>query len=134
MKQEVGKSEKQLAQIVGTLIAARRKAKGLTQAQLAEQMEIEKETVSRIETGAISPTLARLAQLAKLLECEISDLVQENSIGAAEQSIALITRMENLTESQRLTVLRFFGKVVAAMSKLNQRDGKAVEKFLDEIL
>jgi len=133
MKQKAEKSEKQLAQIVGALIANRRKAKGLTQAQLAEQMEIEKETVSRIETGTISPTLARLAQLAKLLDCEIGDLVQENSPEAADQAMALLTRMENLTESQRIIVLRLLGRIVTAMSNLNQRDGKVVEKFLNEI-
>lgn len=67
MKQEEENSEKQLAREVGALIAGRRKARGLTQAKLAEHMNVEKETVSRIETGVISLTLGRLAQLAKFL-------------------------------------------------------------------
>ena len=66
MRQKEINPEKQLAREVGGIIAIRRKAKGLTQAQLAEYMDIEKESVSRIETGHIAPTLARLAQIAKL--------------------------------------------------------------------
>jgi len=134
MKRDVEKSEKQLAQIVGALIAARRKAKGLTQAQLAEQMEIEKETVSRMETGIISPTLTRLAQMAKFLDCDISDLVQAHSPELANRAITLLSRMENLSEGQQEIVMQLLGKVVTAMGKLNQRDGKVVEKFLSEIL
>jgi transcriptional regulator with XRE-family HTH domain len=134
MKREVDKSEKQLAQVVGALIAGRRKAKGLTQAQLAELMEIEKETVSRMETGTISPTLTRLAQMAKFLDCEISDFVQTSSPELAEQVMSLVTRMENLSDSQQAIVMQLLGRMVTAMGKLNQRDGKVVEKFLSEIL
>src|ERR1700693_960956 len=118
MRREDEDSEKQLARGVGVLIANRRKAKGLTQAKLAEYMDIEKETVSRIETGVISPTLARLAQLAKFLDCAIGDLLQV-SVSAPDQALSLARRMENLSENQRIVLTELFGKIATVMEKLS---------------
>ncbi|MDO8653307.1 MAG: helix-turn-helix transcriptional regulator [Undibacterium sp.] len=134
MRQKELSSEKQLAREVGGIIAIRRKAKGLTQAQLAEQMDIEKESVSRIETGHIAPSLARLAQIAKLLDCEISDLLKISTPDVSDQALALMNRMEDLSESQQTILLDLFAKVALAMSKLNIKDRKVVEKFLGDIL
>ena len=134
MQQEVINPEKQLAREVGGIIAIRRKAKGLTQAQLAEYMDIEKESVSRIETGHIAPTLARLAQIAKLLDCEISALLKISTPDVSDQALALMNRMEDLSEGQQTILLDLFGKVVMAMGKLNIKDRKVVEKFLGDIL
>jgi transcriptional regulator with XRE-family HTH domain len=133
MKQEEENSEKQLAREVGALIASRRKAKGLTQAKLAEHMNVEKETVSRIETGVISPTLGRLAQLAKFLDCEIGDLLQI-PVSAPDQALLLARRMENLSDDQRKILTELFGRVATALEKLNAKDRKVVEKFLSDLL
>jgi len=134
MPQEEKNSEKQLAREVGGIIAIRRKAKGWTQAQLAEHMDIEKETVSRLETGHISPTLARLAQIAKLLDCEISDLLKISTPDVNDQALALMNRMDDLSDSQKTVLLDLFGKVAMAMGRLNPRDRKVVEKFLGDVL
>ena len=134
MQQEEISPEKQLAREVGGIIAIRRKAKGWTQAQLAERMDIEKETVSRLETGHIAPTLARLAQIAKLLDCDISDLLKISTPDVSDQALALMNRMEDLSESQQTILLDLFAKVALAMSKLNIKDRKVVEKFLGDIL
>ncbi|MBC3861772.1 helix-turn-helix transcriptional regulator [Undibacterium jejuense] len=134
MPQEEISPEKQLAREVGGIIAIRRKAKGWTQAQLAEHMDIEKETVSRIETAHITPTLARLDQIAKLLDCEISDLLKISTPDVSDQALALMNRMEDLSQSQQTILLDLFGKVAMAMGNLNAKDRKVVEKFLGDIL
>ncbi|MBY0385106.1 helix-turn-helix domain-containing protein [bacterium] len=134
MQQEEISPEKQLAREVGGIIAIRRKAKGWTQAQLAEHMDIEKETVSRIETAHITPTLARLAQIAKLLDCDISDLLKISTPDVSDQTLALMNRMEDLSEGQKTILLDLFGRVAMAMGKLNAKDRKVVEKFLGDIL
>ncbi|MFZ6773252.1 helix-turn-helix domain-containing protein [Undibacterium sp. SXout7W] len=134
MPQEEKNSEKQLAREVGGIIAIRRKAKGWTQAQLAEHMDIEKESVSRLETGHIAPSLARLAQIAKLLDCEISDLLKISTPDVNDQALTLMNRMEDLSDSQKTVLLELFGKVALAMGKLNPKDRKVVEKFLGDVL
>lgn len=126
--------EKQLAQTVGAIIASRRKARGLTQAELAEQMDIEKETISRIETGVISPTLTRLAQLAECLDCDMSELLRAESPELIDQAKLLANKMKNLNDSQRDLLVQLFAKMAVAMGKLNQKDRKVVEKFLSDVV
>ncbi len=134
MTQEVESPEKQLARAVGAIIASRRKSKGLTQAELAEQMNIEKETISRIETGVISPTLSRLAQLAECLDCDMGELLRVESPELIDQARLLANKMENLSDSQRDLLVQLFGKMAIAMGKLGQKDRRIVEKFLLDII
>ncbi|CAG0949346.1 hypothetical protein MTYP_00091 [Methylophilaceae bacterium] len=112
-------NRKDLIRSVGVTIAVRRKAKGLTQAQLAEALGIEKETVSRIETGAISTTLSRLAQTAEILECPVSALfpMSLNSAPAdsdkySDQLDYIAAMLENLNSEERSLVVRFVGEIV----------------------
>ena len=48
-------------------IAAARKAKGLTQAQLADAMGVDQAVISRWESGKVSPNAENLAKLKELL-------------------------------------------------------------------
>lgn len=108
-----------LVHSVGMTISARRKARGLTQAQLAEAMGIEKETVSRIETGVISATLTRLAQIAGILECPVSALFlrppsaeQEDASVCAVQVEQLVLMLESLSARERALVVHLVEEVV----------------------
>ena len=126
--------EKDLAREVGMLIAQQRKSKGMTQAQLAEYMNLEKETVSRIETGVISPTLVRLAQLAKFLDCEITDFLKIDSPQVADHARSLAKRMENLSDEQRQLLTQLLGKIASSMEQLSPKERRTVEKFLTNVL
>ena len=66
-----------LAAIVGTNIAQRRKAVGLTQDQLAEKLNISGASLSRIENGMAAPRFPRLEELAEILNCHIADLFRK---------------------------------------------------------
>lgn len=61
------KKDTALAQRVGRNIKTARTGRNLTQAQLAELVGIEVESMSRIETGAHLPSLERLAEIAGIL-------------------------------------------------------------------
>ena len=134
MVRETETPEKQLARTVGAIIASRRKARGLTQAELAEQMDIEKETISRIETGVISPTLSRLAQLAECLDCDMGELLSAESPELLDQATLLANKMKNLSDSQRDLLVQLFAKMATAMGNLNQKDRRVVEKFLSDVV
>lgn len=56
----------------------RRKARGWTQAQLAEQLGVRRETVARYETGARRLDSAKLLALSRLLGCTVDELLQED--------------------------------------------------------
>jgi transcriptional regulator with XRE-family HTH domain len=112
-------NQRDLIRSVGVTISARRKAKGLTQAQFAEVLGIEKETVSRIETGAISTTLSRLAQIAEILECPVSALFPITSTDVlvdpdnySDQLGCIVTMLAGLDSERRSMVVRLVGEVV----------------------
>ena len=56
-------------------LRALREAAGLSQEQLAEASEISRETISRIENGAISPTVDTLTALAAALNVPTAALL-----------------------------------------------------------
>lgn len=53
---------------LGERIAEKRKEQGMTQAELAEQMLVTRQTVSRWEAGSALPDIEKIAQLARLLD------------------------------------------------------------------
>ena len=59
---------------LGRRIARQRKAAGFTQAQLAERVGVEPETISRIESGTRMPSLDRISLIAKALEVDLHEL------------------------------------------------------------
>jgi transcriptional regulator with XRE-family HTH domain len=68
---------KNIGEPLGRNIAKHRKAAGLTQAQLAERVDVQPETISRIESGK-SPSLDLLAQISDVLELELHELFRVN--------------------------------------------------------
>ena len=71
MKEEKRNS---LARRVGANIAAYRKLKGWTQAQLGEILGIGTDSLCRIERGTMAPRFQRLEDIAEALDCTVSDL------------------------------------------------------------
>lgn len=62
---------------IGQNIRAARTQMGLTQGQLAEALDIENVTMSRIETGSQVPSITRLQQVANVLGTTLSVLVTD---------------------------------------------------------
>ena len=59
---------------LGKRIQELRKLRGLTQSKLAELIEVEVVTISRIENGSRFPKKENLENIAKVLNVEIKDL------------------------------------------------------------
>ncbi|MGN7875568.1 helix-turn-helix domain-containing protein [Roseateles sp. 22389] len=62
---------------LGRNIASRRKALGLTQADLAERLGVDTETLSRFERGKHAPSLMTLERLAAELLATCAELLDE---------------------------------------------------------
>lgn len=63
--------EERLGQRIGML----RRAIGLTQAQFAEKIDVQPETICRIENGKRAPSLGLMARIADAFELELHELV-----------------------------------------------------------
>ncbi len=69
---------------LGTRIAARRRARGLTQGQVAIHMGVSPQAVSKWERGLACPDLVFLDDLADLLDVSIEELL----LGRSSMSLA----------------------------------------------
>lgn len=59
---------------IGRRVQQHRKRLGLTQAELAEEADLAPQTISRIERGALEPSVTTLVALAKVLSVSLDDL------------------------------------------------------------
>lgn len=64
--------------IVATNVRAERKRKGLTIVQLAEKVNVEKVTISRIERGLANPTISTMYMISLALDVSLSVLFEKS--------------------------------------------------------
>ncbi|MEG1459726.1 MAG: helix-turn-helix transcriptional regulator [Acetivibrio sp.] len=58
-----------------TKLAAMRKSKGMTQAELAKITEVTQKDISRWETAEITPGVESLKKLSEALDCSVDDII-----------------------------------------------------------
>ena len=64
-----------MKQTIGERIAEKRKAKGLTQEELAEKLGVSAQAVSKWENDISCPDIMTLPPLAKILGCSVDELL-----------------------------------------------------------
>jgi transcriptional regulator with XRE-family HTH domain len=97
--------DKSLTQKVGQSIARRRKQANMTQAQLAEKLGIETDSVSRLETGAKSLTLGRLDQLSKLFSCTVASFFLDSSNDSDDLPFTIAEMLRPLRADEKSKIL-----------------------------
>lgn len=90
-----------LADRLSRNIAARRRALGLTQAQIAERLGVDTETLSRFERGKHLPSLATLERLAQVLATTIAELLSEEEKAVDDEALVVTTWLSALSPSDR---------------------------------
>lgn len=90
-----------LSQRLARNIAARRRALNLTQAQLAERLEIDTETLSRFERGKHLPSLAALERIAQQLQTTMSQLLEETVQETAPEAESVTAWLTTLSPDDR---------------------------------
>ena len=86
-------------------IGQRRKALGLTQAQLAERLGVDTETLSRFERGKHAPTLKNLIRLAGLLQTTVADLLEEERPQPSDEATAVCAWLDGLSSADKAFAL-----------------------------
>jgi transcriptional regulator with XRE-family HTH domain len=77
-------------------ISARRRSLGLTQAQLAERLGVDTETLSRFERGKHLPSLSTLERLAGLLMMSVGELLAEQPKTIDDDSLIIASWLSPL--------------------------------------
>lgn len=83
-------------QTLGSMIAALRKERGMTQAELAAAMHITDKAVSKWERDLSCPDIASLPKLAETLQVSVDELMQvksQSQSGELRQSVRDIIRL-----------------------------------------
>jgi len=105
---------KLVKKLLGERIRELRKAKGLTQEQLAELVGVEPRHISRVEGGYSSPSIERLARIAEILEVPIKALFDymhlNDSKDRLEDIESAISGMSEEYQKIIYKIVRVFGK------------------------
>ena len=114
--------------LIGKYIAKKRKEKNLTQAQLAERLNVSNKTISKWENGNCMPDYSVIEILCRELDITISELMdgedakkelkeEPNNI----QLMFLIRKMQELEKQNRLTygfLIVVMGIALLSLSRL----------------
>ncbi len=105
-------SDSKIAQSIGRTIAHYRQQAGMTQAQVAEELGISNDAVSRMERGGILPSVIRLMQFAELFGCGIADLITQSSPNIDDQSKHLWQLLSQLDDDEREGLIKVIESMV----------------------
>ena len=85
---------------MGMLIASLRKAQGMTQAELAERMQVTDKAVSKWERDLSCPDIQSLPKLAEVLQVSAEELLQGEvlSAAAAGKSVSWLEKITSIVD------------------------------------
>lgn len=107
-----------LSSQVGAVIMERRKRKGFTQTELAEQLGIEQHSLSRIEKGVIAPKFSRLRDIALALDCTVADLFRQTSDPALAKAEKVCELLNELSPPLQDIVLNHVEQTVSTLKHI----------------
>ncbi|MCL2473879.1 MAG: helix-turn-helix domain-containing protein [Alphaproteobacteria bacterium] len=100
---------------MGLRIKAIRSARKMTQEQLAEKVGISTEAISNIERGVNFPSFDNLIIIANVLNCQISDIVDNPSKGKKHKRIAAEAEIIGIIKALPDDKVNMAEKLVAAL-------------------
>jgi transcriptional regulator with XRE-family HTH domain len=117
----MAQGEKAFFKAMGTRIAALRKDSAITQAQLAEMMEVSQQTVASWEVGRRGVPVSLVPTLARALGSSVEALVGEKPAsvkrGPAPKLQQQMERISGLPRTQQQFVMRMLDTVLAQASR-----------------
>ena len=109
----------ELRKRLGKRIAAERELLGMSQADLAERMKVQPETISRLERAVFDPSLSRIESIARELDVALHDLLR---LGADSPQDYFVRRFLALTARRSAHDVELALRVVeAVMDSLRTR-------------
>ncbi len=114
--------DKQLYQELGQRIATTRKALGLTQTQVAEQLGISQQTFAHYEVGRLRIAVATLMPLAEILNTSADELVygkaakRINKRGPASKLQQQVEQVSQLPRTKQQFVMDMLDTVIQQAS------------------
>jgi transcriptional regulator with XRE-family HTH domain len=109
-------SDRDFYRALGQRLAEARKAAGLTQTQLAEQLDIAQQTLAHYELGRLRIAVALLPPVVKILGITVEELMGEQvppaKRGPAPKLQQQIERIQQLPRTQQRFVMQMLDTVL----------------------
>lgn len=107
---------------IGKKINQLRKLSGMTQEQLAEKLNVSRQTVSKWESGGTSPDLDSVIKVSRIFHMSLDDLLMEGDANVTTEKEDMIT-LEDLMKinlhNRKMTLLLTGGLIFIMVSILN---------------
>lgn len=120
-KPQAKRGSQELGPLLGKNVALRRKALGLTQAQLAEHLGVETETISRVERGTNLISLKRLASLSEVLETSVAELLSQSVSNRSDQALMIEHWLQPLSSRSRGHVVESVRQLCEHLAALEKK-------------
>lgn len=98
----------------GKFLRELRRAKGISQAKMAELLDVDLSTIGKWEIHNITPSGKRLVELSKILDVSVDTLMGSShgcSGAVGEQNKELLSRFNRLDEDSQEIILRLINKL-----------------------
>lgn len=107
---------------IGNKINQLRKLSGMTQEQLAEKLNVSRQTISKWESDSTSPDLESIVKISRIFHVSLDDLLKEGEVDVANKTDEQIT-LEDLMKinlyNRKMTLLLISGLIFIMVSILN---------------
>ncbi|HDR9217349.1 TPA: helix-turn-helix transcriptional regulator [Burkholderia vietnamiensis] len=113
---------KDMVQGIGQRLAAVRRNRGWTQAVLGAKLGLEKESVSRLESGRVAMSIERLVMFCEALDVSVEQVLTEASVHPTDEARSLIASLKGLAPAQRAIVLKSAHHLASLLKKEQARD------------
>ena len=126
---------------IGLFLKELRKEKGLTQGQLAEQINVSDRTISRWETGTTLPDLSVLVELADFYDVDIREIIdgERKSEQMNEELKETVIKVTDYTETnnarllKRVRIIGITGVITILIAMVMDAGGLAVSPFWESV-
>ncbi len=106
------------AQKVGRRIQNMRKSRGLTQAELAQLLELSTKYISNIECGFKTPKLNTFVALANALQCDANALLADVlDVTTVQESGTISKKLQALPAQEQRRILRMLELMIDEAAK-----------------
>lgn len=107
---------------IGNKINQLRKLSGMTQEQLAEKLNVSRQTISKWESDSTSPDLESIVKISRIFHVSLDDLLKEGEAGVSnktDEQITLEDLMKINLHNRKMTLLLISGLIFIMVSILN---------------
>lgn len=107
---------------IGNKLNQLRKLSGMTQEQLAEKINVSRQTVSKWESDSTSPDLESIVKISRIFHVSLDDLLEEAETSVTsgnKEQITLEDLMKINLHNRKMTLLLIGGLIFVMVSVLN---------------